>query len=248
MRHSGRRLAEVAALLREAIRPGVTTAELDAVSEQAIRARGAISSFKGYKVGTSMPFPATICASPNQVVVHGIPDKRELVSGDIISIDVGLVYGGYNADCAFTVAVGPPSPEVARLLDITEKSLYMGIARAVPGSRVGDIGNAIESFVKPHGYGIVQEYVGHGIGRLMHEPPSIPNYGKPHKGLLLKEGTCIAIEPMITMGRHTTKVLKDGWTVVTTDGSLAAHFEHTIAITARGPEILTTFDGHPPSA
>jgi methionyl aminopeptidase len=155
---------------------------------------------------------------------------------------MGLVYGGYHSDCAFTVAVGEVSAEVRHLLDVTERSLYEGIASAVPGNRIGDIGHAVQSFVEPHRFGIVREYVGHGIGRLLHETPSIPNYGRPHKGQLLKEGMCLAIEPMVTMGGYKTKVLRDGWTVVTVDGSLAAHFEHTIAVTPRGPEILTTLE------
>lgn len=242
MRQSGRRLAEVAAVLREAVRPGVSTREIDALAEREIRQRGGIPSFKGYTAGGNRPFPATICASPNEQVVHGIPNDRELVDGDIISIDMGLVYGGYHSDCAFTVAVGQVSAEVGRLLDETERSLYEGIAQAKPGNRVGDIGHAIQSHIEPLGFGIVREYVGHGIGRLMHEAPSVPNYGKPAKGQLLREGMCLAVEPMITLGNHDTRVLEDGWTVSTVDGSLAAHFEHTIAITPRGPEILTVLD------
>lgn len=242
MRQSGRRLAEVAAVLRESVRPGVSTRELDALAEREIRNRGAIPSFKGYTAGGNRPFPATICASPNEQVVHGIPSDRELIDGDIISIDMGLVYGGFHSDCAFTVAVGRVPFEVARLLDETERSLYEGIAQAKPGNRVGDIGHAIQSHIDPLGFGIVREYVGHGIGRLLHEAPSVPNYGKPAKGQLLREGMCLAVEPMITLGNHDTRVLEDGWTVSTVDGSLAAHFEHTIAVTPRGPEILTVLD------
>lgn len=242
MRQSGRRLAEVAAVLRESIRPGVTTRELDELAEQAIRQRGGIPSFKGYTAGGNKPFPATICASPNEQVVHGIPSDRSLVEGDIVSIDMGLVYGGYHSDCAFTVAVGEVPPAVRRLLDETERSLYEGIAQAKPGNRVGDIGHAIQSHIEPLSFGIVREYVGHGIGRLLHEAPSVPNYGKPAKGQLLREGMCLAVEPMITLGNHDTRVLEDGWTVSTIDGSLAAHFEHTIAVTPRGPEILTVLD------
>lgn len=247
MRQSGRRLAEVAATLIEAVRPGVSTLALDEMAEKAIRDRNAIPSFKGYKVGNAV-FPATICASPNEQVVHGIPNDRPLVEGDIITLDFGLIYSGYHADCAFTVAVGRVRPDVQRLLDVTRKALYLGVAQAVPGARIGDIGHAVQSFVEPHGFGIVREYVGHGIGRLLHEAPSVPNYGKPQKGQLLKEGMCLAIEPMVTMGSYQTKVLKDGWTVVTADGSLAAHFEHTVAITPRGPEILTLLEGESPPA
>lgn len=242
MRQSGRRLAEVSAILREAVRPGVSTRELDAIAEREIRTRNGVPSFKGYTAGGNRPYPATICASRNSQVVHGIPDEVALKDGDIISIDVGLVYGGYHADSAFTVGVGVLADDVRRLLDETERSLYVGIARARPGNRVGDIGHAIQSHIDPLGYGIVREYVGHGIGRLMHEAPSVPNYGKPAKGHLLKEGMCLAIEPMITMGGHETRVLEDDWTVETVDGSLAAHFEHTIAVTPRGPEILTVLE------
>lgn len=247
MRSSGGRLAEVVALLRERIAPGITTSDLDGLAEAAIRERGGTPSFLGYAPG-DVVYPATICASPNDAVVHGIPNDVPLADGDIISVDVGLIYGGYHSDCAFTVVVGEADPEVAHLLDVTEQSMYMGIASAVPGNRIGDIGHAIQSFVEPHGFGIVQEYVGHGIGRLLHEPPSVPNYGKSGSGQLLKPGMCIAIEPMITMGSHHTKTLKDGWTVVTIDGSFAAHFEHTVAITPRGPEILTMLDASPRKA
>jgi methionyl aminopeptidase len=242
MRHSGRRLAEVSAMVREAVRPGVTTLELDAIAYDEIKKRGGIPSFLGYRAGGNIPFPATICASPGEVVVHGIPDDRPLLEGTVISIDVGMVYGGYHSDCAFTVAIGEVAPEVRRLLDETERSLYLGIAQARPDNRIGDIGHAIQSHIEPLGFGIVTEYVGHGIGRLMHETPSVPNVGRPAKGLLLREGMCLAIEPMITMGKPATRVLDDEWTVVTVDGSLAAHFEHTIAITPRGPEILTALE------
>lgn len=239
MRQSGRLLAEVAVLLREAIRPGITTHELDMIALDAIRKRKGIPSFLGYKAGGKVPFPATICASANDVVVHGIPSEIPLREGDIVSIDMGLVYGGYHADCAFTVAIGEVAPEVRRLLDETERSLYEGIAAAKPGNRIGDIGHAIQSHIEPHKFGIVRDYVGHGIGRVMHEPPSVPNFGPPGKGDMLKEGMCLAVEPMITLGNPRTRELDDGWTVVTVDGSLAAHFEHTIAITPHGPEILT---------
>lgn len=246
MRNSCRRLAEVVAALRERVAPGVSTAELDELAEKMVRDLGGVPSFKGYRVlGIPDPFPATICASPNDQVVHGIPTDRALESGDIVSIDVGLVYGGYHSDCAFTAAVGDVSDDVKQLLDVTEQSLYQGVSQARPGNRIGDIGHAIESFVEPHRYGIVREYVGHGIGRKLHERPSIPNYGKPGRGDLLKAGMCIAIEPMITLGAEETESLEDGWTVVTADGSLAAHFEHTVAITPRGPEILTVLDSQP---
>jgi len=247
MRNAGRRLADVVGILKEAVRPGISTAELDEIAERETLALGAKPAFKGYQVGRNV-FPATICASPNEQVVHGIPDERPLCDGDLISIDTGLVYGGYFADCAFSVGIGEVSPEVQRLLDVTEQSLYEGIAQAVHGNRIGDIGHAIESFVKPHEFGIVREYVGHGIGRLLHETPSVPNYGKPRRGQLLKSGMCLAIEPMLTLGTYKTKVEEDGWTVVTADGLFAAHFEHTIAVTPKGAEILTVPEGFQPLA
>jgi len=245
MRQSGRRLAEVVQGLREAVREGVSTLELDELAETHIRKLGGVPSFKGYQVGPNV-FPATICASPNEQVVHGIPTDVSLKSGDIISIDVGLIYGGYHSDSAFTIAIGDVDAEVAHLLDVTEKSMYMGIAQALSENRIGDIGHAVETFVKPHGFGIIQDYVGHGIGRALHEPPSVPNYGKPRKGRLIKTGMCLAVEPMVTMGTWKTKTLSDGWTVITADRSLAAHFEHTVAVTPRGPEVLTVLDGQNP--
>lgn len=242
MRSSGRRLAEVGARLREVVAVGISTGDLDRIAEEMIRKMGAVPAFKGYAVEGAPPFPATICASPNEQVVHGIPTDVPLVEGDLISIDMGLHFGGYYADHAFTVAVGTPDAKVQRLLDVTEKSLYDGVAAAKAGDRIGDIGHAIESAIRPHGFGIVRQYVGHGIGRVLHERPSVPNYGKPNTGDLLKPGMCLALEPMVTLGTWKTKTLNDFWTVVTSDGSLAAHFEHTIAITPNGTEILTVLD------
>lgn len=239
MRSSGRRLAEVGARLRETVANGISTADLDAIAEEMIRDMGAVPAFKGYAVEGAPPFPATICASPNEQVVHGIPTATPLEDGDLISIDMGLHFGGYFADHAFSVVVGEADPKVKRLLDVTEESLYNGVAAARVGDRIGDIGHAIESTIRPHGFGIVRQYVGHGIGRALHERPSVPNYGKPNTGDLLKPGMCLALEPMVTLGTWKTKTLNDFWTVVTSDGSFAAHFEHTIAITPSGPEILT---------
>ncbi len=240
MRQSGGRLAEVAALVREQVRAGISTLELDEVAEVAIRARGALPSFKGYRPGgAGVAFPRSICASINEEVVHGIPGERLLLAGDVVSLDFGLVFGGYHADMAFSVAVGEVPDAVRTLLDATEQSLYEGVSRAVVGNRVGDIGSAIEARVSPFRFGVIRDYVGHGIGRALHEAPSVPNFGRAGQGQLLKEGLCIAIEPMVTLGGYKTRVSKDGWTVVTADGSVSAHFEHTVAITARGPEILT---------
>jgi len=242
MRSSGRRLAEVGARLRETVCTGMSTVDLDRIAEEMIRSMGAVPAFKGYAVEGTPPFPATICASPNGQVVHGIPTAVPLEDGDLISIDMGLNFGGYFADHAFSVVVGSADAKVKRLLDVTEKSLYDGIAAAQAGDRIGDIGHAIESTIRPHGFGIVRQYVGHGIGRALHERPSVPNYGKPNTGDLIKPGMCLAIEPMVTLGTWKTKLLDDFWTVVTADGSLAAHFEHTIAITPSGTEILTVLD------
>ena len=242
MRDNGRRLATLAIQLEEMLAPGVSTADLDAVAEEAIRKMGARPSFKGYAPPGFPPFPATICASPNTQVVHGIPTATPLEEGDIVSIDMGLQYGGYHVDMAFTAPVGAVPPRVRELLDAARESLYEGAARARPGGRIGDIGHAIESSVRSKRFGIIRQYVGHGIGRQLHERPSVPNYGKPNTLNPIEPGLCIAIEPMITLGTWKTKTLKDRWTVVTADGSLAAHFEHTIAVTESGPEILTTLE------
>jgi methionyl aminopeptidase len=242
MRQSGKRLAEVSALVREAVKPGVTTRQLDEIAEREILRRGGRSNFKGYRAGGNVPFPAVICASPNEVVVHGIPDDRPLREGDILSVDLGLIYGGYHSDTAFTVGIGKIDDARQRLLDETERSLYVGIAMARAGQRTGDIGHAIQNHIEPLGYGIVEAFVGHGIGRQMHEHPPVPNVGRAGQGVVLGEGHCLAIEPMVTFGSGDTRVLDDEWTVVTADGSLAAHFEHTIAVTPRGPEILTVLD------
>lgn len=246
MRKAGRILAEVSGLVRAAVGEGVTPRMLDELAEREIRGRGAAPCFKGYTVEKGHPFPASICVSPNDVVVHGIPDDRPFRAGDLVSIDLGLVHLGYHADMAFSVGIGAVSVAIARLLDATERSLYEGVARATPGNRIGDIGHAVQQFIQPHRYGIVRDFVGHGIGRRMHETPSVPNVGRPGQGQLLKPGMCLAIEPMITLGGYETRVAGDRWTVRTADGSLAAHFEHTVAVTPRGPEILTVIEGDDP--
>ncbi|MDP2305056.1 MAG: type I methionyl aminopeptidase [Pseudomonadota bacterium] len=244
MRTAGRKLAEVVAGLRERVLVGASTLDIDRMTEDAILAAGAKPAFKGYKVGRAV-FPATICVSINEQVVHGIPSKRRLQEGDLVSLDFGLVYGGYYADTAFSMAMPPVDEQTALLLDTTEKSLYEAVARARVNNRIGDIGHTVQSYCESRGLGVVTQFVGHGIGRKLHEEPSVPNFGKAGTGPLLKAGMVLALEPMITLGSPRTRILKDEWTVVTEDGSRAAHFEHTVAITPSGPEILTSLDPSP---
>lgn len=234
MREAGNIVAAMHAATREAARPGVTTAELDRVAHEVIRKAGAESSFLGYH-----GFPATICTSINDEIVHGIPGKRRLRDGDIIGIDAGAIVDGWHADGAITIPVGTVSIGALRLIEVTEEALRRGIAAARVGARVGDIGAAVQAYAEGEGYSVVRNYVGHGIGRAMHEPPQVPNYGVADRGLLIKEGLCLAIEPMINAGSAETRVLGDHWTVVTVDGQLSAHFEHTIWCGPGGPEALT---------
>jgi methionyl aminopeptidase len=235
MRAANRFVADVLAELAAAVAPGVTTAELDRLAERLVREGGAVPAFKGYR-----GFPATLCASVNEEVVHGIPSpSRKLVEGDIVSLDVGVKLNGFYGDSAVTVPVGRISEVAARLLQVTRESLDRAIAQVRPGGRLSDIGHAVQSWVEMHGFSIVREFVGHGIGEQLHEEPQIPNYGQPGRGPKLAEGMVLAIEPMVAMGRPETKVQRDGWTAVTRDGSLAAHFEHTVAVGADGPEVLT---------
>jgi len=234
MREAGRIVAETHRLLAKAIRPGVTTKELDEMAEDYIRRRGAIPSFKGYN-----GFPASICASVNDELVHGIPSDRKLKEGDIISIDIGAQLDGYHGDSAWTYAVGDISDEAKRLLRVTEESLYKGIAQVRPGARLSDVSHAIQTHVEAAGFSVVREYVGHGIGQSLHEEPQIPNYGPPGRGPRLKPGMVLAIEPMVNAGQRYVRTREDNWTVVTADGSLCAHFEHTVAVTDSGYEILT---------
>lgn len=238
MRRSGALLAEVAECMKEAIRPGVSGLELDEIAARETARRGCVSAFKGYAPAGHRPYPATICLSINEQVVHGIPGARALVDGDLVSIDMGLSHAGYFADLAFSLVIGSNS-EAEALVRVTQGALDAALIQCVAGNRIGDVGSAVEVVVLPLGYGIVRDYVGHGIGRAMHESPSVPNYGKSGRGEILREGMCLAIEPMITRGRDETRVLRDGWTVVTVDRSNAAHFEHTIVVTTRGAEILT---------
>lgn len=234
MADAGKIVAETHAELNKAVKPGVTTKELDKIAEDFILKQGAIPSFKGY-----FDYPASICASINEEVVHGIPSLRKLKNGDIISIDVGAVINGYHGDSAVTLPVGEITSEAKRLLEVTEQSLYAGIEKALVENRLSDVSHEIQTYVEGNGMSVVRDYVGHGIGSNMHEEPQIPNFGKPGRGPRLKPGMTLAIEPMVNLGTFEVKTLEDNWTVVTEDGKLSAHFEHTIAITEKGPQILT---------
>ncbi|AER66403.1 methionine aminopeptidase, type I [Thermovirga lienii DSM 17291] len=244
MRKAGKVVVDVLHLMKELIRPGIDTLTLDEKAEELIRKEKAKPAFKGYRVpGIPRPFPGTLCVSINNEVVHGIPSRdRVLEEGDIVSIDVGSFYGGYYGDAAYTYPVGEVSKEKAELLYVTKEALDIAVKMAVPGNTVGDIGHAVETFVKKWDFGIVREYAGHGIGRKLHEPPQIPNYGAPGTGVTLKEGMAIAIEPMVMLGEEKVKTLPDMWTVVTADGSDAAHFEKSVFITEDGPEVLTPWE------
>jgi methionyl aminopeptidase len=241
MRHAGGILVDVLTALEHELRPGVSTADLDAIAAGIIRSAGAIPSFLGYGGSRGRPaFPASICASINDEVVHGIPSRRRrLVEGDVVGLDVGCIWQGWHADAARTFSVGPAPTAVRELIDATRRGLDAGIAAAVPGNRLGDVGAAIEAVANERGYGIVRPFVGHGIGTAMHESPNVPNYGRAGTGMRIEPGMCFAIEPMFNLGADEVQMLRDGWTVVTADGSLSAHFEDTIAVGLTGPEILT---------
>jgi len=242
MRRAGVVVGETLEVLRAAVRPGLTTGELDAIAEDAIRSRGAVPSFKGYH-----GFPASICTSVNDVVVHGIPGDQVLAEGDVVSIDCGAIVDGWHGDSAITVALGTVPDEVTELMRVTEQAMWRGIAAARLGGRVTDISHAVESYVRsqPGGaaYGIVEDYVGHGIGSEMHQAPNVPNFGKAGRGPKLQRGLALAVEPMISLGTKETEVLEDDWTVITLDGSPAAHFEHTFTLTPDGLWVLTALDG-----
>jgi methionyl aminopeptidase len=234
MAAAGAILVKTMNLLAGKVRAGVTTAELDVAAERFIRSQGAEPAFKGYR-----GFPGSICASPNSMIVHGIPGSYRLERGDILSIDIGVVLDGWVADAARTFAVEPITPVARKLLQTTEEALYLAVPQCTPGNRLGDVSNAVQSHVEAAGFSIVRTLVGHGIGRNMHEDPQIPNYGRPHTGILLEEGMVLAIEPMVTAGRHAVRIGEDHWAIYSQDGSLAAHFEFTIAVTADRPRILT---------
>ena len=237
MARAGACVAAVHEAVVEAAEVGVALRQLDQVAETVIRAWGCRPSFLNYH-----GFPAHICASPNDVIVHGIPGDYRLSPGDILSIDAGAIYEGYHGDAALTVGIGPIDEEAARLLEVTRKALWSGIDQVRNGARVGDIGHAVEQVAAPHGYGVVRDYVGHGIGRSMHENPQIPNYGVPGKGYRLRKGMAVCIEPMFNLGTGDTVTKEDGWTVVTADGRRSAHFEHTVALTSDGPVVMTVSD------
>ena len=234
MRQAGEIVGETLNLLKRSVEPGMTTRDLDRIAFKEITRRGATPTFKGYR-----GFPATICASVNEEIVHGIPSKRVIKEGDIIKVDVGATYKGLIGDAAVTIPVGQIAAPLLDLMQDTRQGLEAGIRAAVPGARIGDIGAAIQAYGESRGYGVVREFVGHGVGRFLHEDPQVPNYGEPGRGPLLRAGMCIAIEPMFNLGDWRTKIMDDQWTVVTADGKLSSHFEHSIAITEQGPEILT---------
>jgi methionyl aminopeptidase len=234
MRKAGRVVAEMHERIRAAVRPGVTTLQLDAVGRDVIESRGASSNFLGYH-----GFPAVICTSPNDMIVHGIPGDHVLEEGDVISVDCGAIVDGWHGDAAFTMGVGEITPAATQLIDVTHASLHAGIAELVAGNHLGDVGAAVQGVVEAAGFSVVREYVGHAIGRAMHEQPEVPNYGRRGRGAKLSVGNVFAVEPMVNAGEPDTELLDDGWGVVTADGSLAAHWEHTIAITDDGPQILT---------
>jgi len=238
MAEASRVVADALTIVRKAVCPGISTEELDRIAEEAIRARGAVPAFKGYR-----SYPKSLCASVNEQVVHGIPSKRKLKEGDIIGLDLGAIVGGFYGDSAVTVAVGRVPEETAKLVQVTEAALYLGIKHAVVGNRLTDISNAVQQHVESAGFSVVTEFVGHGIGRQLHEEPQVPNYGKPGQGPRLQPGMVLAIEPMVNMGRSAVRVLEDRWTAVTVDGSLSAHFEHTIAVQPSGaPRILSQLE------
>jgi methionyl aminopeptidase len=237
MRRGGKITSAVLSLLLKSARVGMTTRELDALAERAIRERGGEPTFKGYN-----GYPASLCASVNDVVVHGIPNDVPLREGDLLSIDIGTTFEGYVSDSAATVAIGNVGAESQRLMRVTQEALMLGIAQMQKGNRLSDIGHAVQRHAEKNGYGVVRALVGHGIGRVMHEDPQVPNYGKAGQGVVLRPGLCLAIEPMVTAGTYEVEIQDDGWTVLTADGKLAAHFEHTVALTDEGPRILTLRD------
>jgi methionyl aminopeptidase len=242
MREAGRHTAEILLILREAARPGVTTGELDELASRELKERGLKSPFLGYAPGGLPPYPAVLCVSINEEVVHGIPGSRELQEGDILSLDFGVEHKGFHGDSAVTIPIGPVTGEAEQLVSVTHDCLYQGVEQMVPGKRLSDVGHAVQKEAEAAGFSVVRQFVGHGIGRQMHEPPQVPNYGRPGRGPRFLPGMVFAIEPMVNAGTERVRMLEDDWTAVTADGRLAAHFEHTVAITEEGPQVLTKID------
>lgn len=243
MRQAGRHVAEILLILREKAKPGTTTQELDDIAHQEIRSRGLDSSFLNYAPGSAPPYPGVICASLNEEIVHGIPGERKLSAGDLLKIDFGVIFEGFHGDSAVAVQVGEPDPEVQRLQDVTRDSLYAGVKEMVPGKRLGDVSSAVQDVIESNGFAVVRDFVGHGIGRQLHEAPQLPNFGRSGRGPRLRAGMVIAIEPMVNAGSASVTMKEDGWTAVASDGELSCHYEHTVAITDHGPEILTQVTG-----
>ncbi len=243
MREAGRHVGEILLAMRELARPGVSTAEIDRAARLEIRKRKLESSFLGYGPGGAPPYPAVICTSINAEIVHGIPGNRELAEGDILKLDFGVVYRGFHGDSALSIPIGEISEESRRLIETTRRSMYEGIKRMCPEQRLGDVGHAVQDLAEGEGYSVVRDFVGHGVGRELHEPPQLPNFGRPGRGPRLRVGMVLAIEPMVNLGSPEVKVGEDGWTATTADGMRSSHFEHTVAITDNGPEILTAVPG-----
>ncbi len=243
MRESCRHVAEMLLEMRELAKPGVLTRAFEDHASRAIEMRGLESSFRGYAPPGMPPYPATVCVSVNEEIVHGIPGRRELKEGDVLSLDFGIIYDGYHGDSAVTIPIGPVASDVSELLETTCDSLYRGIAKIGPSSRLSDIGHAVQQRAERDGFAVVRQFVGHGIGQALHEPPQIPNYGRAGRGPRLLPGMVLAIEPMVNVGTEEVRLLDDGWTAVTADGALSAHFEHTVLVTDNGPEILTKVAG-----
>ncbi len=243
MRVAGRHVGEILLILREMAVPGVTTGQLDETAHREIQKRKLGSSFLGYGPGGAPPYPAVVCTSINEEIVHGIPGERELLEGDLLKLDFGVIFEGFHGDSAVAVQVGEPDPEVGRLQDATRQSLYAGIEQMRSGNRLGDVSHAIQTAAEHEGYSVVRDFVGHGIGRNLHEPPQVPNFGRAGRGPRLRAGMVLAVEPMVNLGGPDVEVLEDGWTASTADRKLSCHYEHTVAITENGPEVLTRVPG-----
>ncbi len=245
MREAGRHVGEILVQLRKMVCPGITTGEIGRAAAEEIKRRNVGSSFLGYAPGEAPPFPAVICTSVNEEIVHGIPNGRTLREGDLLKLDFGVIFEGFHGDSAVTIPVGEPSAEASRLMEATRRSLYAGIEQMREGRRLGDVSHAVQGVAESEGFSVVRKFVGHGIGRSLHEPPQVPNFGEAGRGPRLRVGLVLAIEPMVNLGSVEVEVLEDGWTAVTADRALSCHFEHTVAVTENGPEILTQVEeGH----